>query len=36
MRLKSWVKYLLIDLVMADMFFVGIYLYMLRMIEIGG
>lgn len=36
MRLKSWVKWLLIDLVMVDMFFITLWLYMLRMIEIGG
>ena len=36
MRLKSWVKWLLIDLVVVDMFFITLYLYMLRLIEIGG
>ena len=36
MRLKSWVKWLLIDLVIVDMFFITLYLYMLRLIEIGG
>lgn len=36
MRLKSWVKWLLIDLVMVDMLFITLWLYMLRIIEIGG
>ena len=36
MRLKSWVKWLLFDLVVADCFLITIYLYMLRLIEIGG
>ena len=36
MRVKSWVKWLLIDLVVLDMFFITLWLYMLRIIEIGG
>lgn len=36
MRLKSWVKWLLFDLAVVDYFLIVMYLYMLRIIEIGG
>ena len=36
MRLKGWVRSLLIYMVILDMFLVGTWLYMLRLIEIGG
>lgn len=35
MKLKNWVKWLLFDLVIADSFLIAIYLYALRIIEIG-
>lgn len=36
MRLKSWVKWLLMDMVVLDVFLISLYLYMIRLIEIGG
>lgn len=36
MRIKSWVKWLLIDMMILDSVFIALYLYMLRIIEIGG
>ena len=36
MRLKSWVKWLLLDFVLLDVCLITTYLYMLRIIEIGG
>lgn len=36
MKLKSWVKWLLIYMVIADFLLVAICLYMLRLVEIGG
>ena len=35
MRLKSWVKWLLVYMVMADVLLIVICLYMMRLIEIG-
>ena len=36
MKLKSWVKWLLVYMVMADLLLVVICLYMMRLVEIGG
>lgn len=36
MRIKSWVKWLLVYMVMADLLLITICLYMLRLVEIGG
>ena len=36
MRLKSWVKWLILDMVVIDVYLITICLYMLRIIEIGG
>ena len=36
MKLKSWVKWLLVYMVMADLLLVVICLYMSRLVEIGG
>lgn len=36
MRLKSWVKWLILDMVLCDTMLITIYLYMIRIIEIGG
>ena len=36
MRLKSWVKWLLCYMILADILLVVICLYMIRLIEIGG
>lgn len=35
MRLKSWVKWLLCYMILADILLVVICLYMIRLIEIG-
>lgn len=35
MRLKSWVKFLIIDWFIFDMFLIGLLLYMLRVKELG-
>lgn len=35
MRLKSWVKWMLLSMVVFDSVLVVLYLYMLRLIEIG-
>ena len=35
MRLKSWVKYLIMDLLLVDTFLIGLLLYMIRIKEIG-
>ena len=35
MRIKRWVKYLLIELLVLDGFLLVLYLYMLRLLEIG-
>lgn len=36
MRLKNWVKWLLFYMVVADVFLITLYLYIDRLIEIGG
>lgn len=36
MRLKTWVKWLIGFMVLVDITLIVIYLYMLRLIEIGG
>lgn len=36
MRLKSWVKWFLFDWMLCDIMLVLLYLYALRIIEIGG
>jgi len=36
MKLKSWVKWFLFDFIVADCLLITIYLYMIRIIEIGG
>ena len=36
MRIKNWVKLFLIDFMILDLFLITIYLYMMRIIEIGG
>ena len=36
MRLKSWVKWLLFDMLLCDIMLVTLWLYMSRIIEIGG
>lgn len=36
MRLKSWVKWLLFEMLLCDIVLVTLWLYMLRIIEIGG
>ena len=36
MRLKSWVKWSLLSFVILDGFLITLYLYMIRLVEIGG
>lgn len=36
MRLKTWVKWLIVFMVLVDITLIVMYLYMLRLIEIGG
>lgn len=36
MKLRNWVKWLLLDMVFIDTLLITIYLYMIRLIEIGG
>ena len=36
MRIRRWVKWLILDMVLCDTMLITIYLYMLRIIEIGG
>ena len=36
MKLKRWVKWLLFDMLLCDIMLVTLWLYMLRIIEIGG
>ena len=36
MKLRNWVKWLLLDMVVIDTLLITIYLYMIRLIEIGG
>lgn len=36
MRLKRWAKWFILEFVILDGFLVTLYLYMLRLIEIGG
>lgn len=36
MRIKSWVKWFILDFVILDCTLITLYLYMLRLIEIGG
>lgn len=36
MKLKSWVKWLLVYMVIADFLLVTLCLYMMRLVEIGG
>lgn len=36
MKLRNWVKWLLLDMVFIDTVLIAIYLYMIRLIEIGG
>lgn len=36
MKLRNWVKWLLLDMVFIDTLLIAIYLYMIRLIEIGG
>lgn len=36
MKLRNWVKWLLLDMVVIDTLLISIYLYMIRLIEIGG
>ena len=35
MKIKNWVKWLLLDMVIIDSLLIILYLYMLRLIEIG-
>ena len=36
MRLKTWVKWLIVFMALVDITLIVMYLYMLRLIEIGG
>ena len=36
MRIKSWVKWMLLFFALLDISLIVLYLYMLRLIEIGG
>lgn len=36
MKLRNWVKWLLFNMLVIDTLLIAIYLYMIRLIEIGG